>query len=323
MLWKKTRKMSIILPSGLPAISMLRDEGIILDMATPTSSSIVPLRIAVLNLMPIKETTERDFVRVLSASELPIQVDFMKIRSHTSRHCSPEHMERFYRDSDIMMRDTYDGLIVTGAPLEQIPFEEVTYWDELCSIFDWARRSVRSTLYICWAAQAGLYHFYDIDKHAVPAKVFGIFPHRPTRRLEGEKEDLPIFRGFDDEFFAPHSRHTTILRDDILRAAVAEHERAVAEGRESDALRIISESVEAGVHMVMARSGREFFITGHSEYSPLTLDSEYRRDVAKGLPINIPCHYYPDDDPQREPLVRWRSHAHLLFGNWLKYYVKG
>jgi homoserine O-succinyltransferase len=224
----------------------------------------------------------------------------MKIKSHTSKNTPVEHMMMFYRDFEQMKKEKYDGLIVTGAPLEQMDFEDVTYWRELQEVFDWAHSHVTSTVYICWAAQAALYHFYGIPKYPTEEKVFGIFRHKAL------EPRLPIFRGFDDEFFAPHSRHSEILRKDIEKV---------------DALTIISESADAGVHIVMARNGREFFITGHSEYAPNTLDNEYKRDVAKGLPIKIPQNYYRDNNPENEPVVRWRGHANLLFSNWLNYYV--
>ncbi len=293
--------MPLRLPDQLPAIELLKEENIfVMNETRAHTQQIRPLRIAVLNLMPIKITTETDFVRILSNSPLHIRLDFMKIKSHTSKNTPIEHMMMFYRDFEVMKQEKYDGLIVTGAPLEQMDFEEVRYWDELKEVFEWAHNHVTSTVYICWAAQAALYHFYGIPKYPTEDKVFGIFSHKPLF------PELPIFRGFDDFFYAPHSRHTTIKREDIDKVP---------------ALKIISESEEAGVHMVMARNGREFFITGHSEYAPLTLDSEFRRDVAKGLPIKLPKHYYRDDNPENPPVVCWRSHANLLFSNWLNYYV--
>lgn len=308
--------MPLRLPDLLPAIEILKKENIfVMNETRAHTQQIRPLRIAVLNLMPIKITTETDFVRILSNSPLHIKLDFMKIKSHTPKNTPIEHMMMFYRDFEVMRDEKYDGLIVTGAPLEQMDFEEVRYWDELKDVFNWAHNHVTSTVYICWAAQAALYHFYGIPKYPTSEKVFGIFRHTPLL------PSLPIFRGFDDEFYAPHSRHTTIHRDDIMRAALLESRRAADEGRADDALTIISESQEAGVHMVMARNGREFFITGHGEYEPFTLDKEYRRDLDKGLPIAMPKHYYRDDDPAKGPLVRWRSHANLLFSNWLNYYV--
>lgn len=271
-----------------------------MDTTRANTQDIRPLRIAILNLMPIKITTETDFIRLLSNTPLQIQIEFMKIKSHTSKNTPVEHMMMFYRDFEEMKQEKYDGLIVTGAPLEQMDYEEVTYWGELQEVFNWAHSHVTSTVYICWAAQAALYHFYGVPKYPTSEKVFGIFRHRAL------VPRLPIFRGFDDEFFAPHSRHSEILRKDIEKV---------------DALTIISESDEAGVHIVMARNGREFFITGHSEYAPNTLDNEYKRDVAKGLHIKIPQNYYRDDNPDNGPVVKWRGHANLLFSNWLNYYV--
>ena len=293
--------MPLTLPDLLPAIELLKQENIfVMDTTRAKTQDIRPLRIAILNLMPIKITTETDFIRLLSNTPLQIQIEFMKIKSHTSKNTPVEHMMMFYRDFEEMRKEKYDGLIVTGAPLEQMDFEEVTYWGELQEVFNWAHSHVTSTVYICWAAQAALYHFYGVPKYPTSEKVFGIFKHKAL------VPHLPIFRGFDDEFYAPHSRHSEILRKDIEKV---------------DALTIISESEDAGVHIVTARNGREFFITGHSEYAPNTLDNEYRRDVDKGLPIKIPQNYYRDDNPDNGPVVKWRGHANLLFGNWLNYYV--
>lgn len=303
--------MPLILPTGLPAIQMLQEEG------TPVrfGAGKPDVRIALLNLMPIKESTELDFIRVLNGTELTVQLELMKLRSHTSKHCSPEHMERFYRFSDEMMQEHWDGFIITGAPLEQYAYEEVRYWPEMQQIFNWARSKIPTTLYVCWAGFAGLYHFYGIDKHDTPEKVFGIYPHTtpcPT---------LPLFQGFDDEYLVPHSRHIEILREEILAASRAEYERSKCAGQPSDAVTIVSESPEAGVHMVMARGGRDFYITGHSEYAPLTLDTEYKRDLGKGLHIIMPQNYYRDDDPSKGVLVKWRANARLLYQNWLHHYV--
>lgn len=293
--------MPLNLPDKLPAIELLKRENIfVMDTTRAHGQDIRPLRIAILNLMPIKITTETDFIRILSNSPLQIEIEFMKIKSHTSKNTPVEHMMTFYRDFEEMRKEKYDGLIVTGAPLEQMDYEEVTYWGELQEVFDWAHRNVQSTCYICWAAQAALYHFYGIPKYSTNHKVFGVFAHHALR------PELPIFRGFDDEFFVPHSRHSEVRRADIEKV---------------DGLDIISESAEAGVHIVMARAGREFFITGHSEYAPFTLDGEYKRDVAKRLPIQMPRNYYRNDNPALGPVVRWRAHANLLFTNWLNYYV--
>lgn len=295
--------MPLKLPAGLPAIEMLRQEGTPLQLTDNAD-----VRIAILNLMPIKETTELDFVRVLAHTPLNVQIDFMKLRSHVSKHTAAEHMERFYRFSDEMMRNHYDGFIITGAPLDFVDYENVTYWDEVSRIFEWAHANVRSTLYVCWAAFAGMYHYYGVNKTELPAKTFGVFPHYPS------DPTLPIFRGMDDEYLVPHSRHITMLRDDIIAACNSERGKV-------DGLQLISESPDSGVHMAMARGGREFFITGHSEYAPMTLDSEYKRDVAKQLPINIPMHYYRNDDPFQGVLVRWRANGVQLYQNWLNNYV--
>ena len=272
--------MPLNLPDKLPAIDLLKEENIfVIDTSRASTQDIRPLKIVVLNLMPIKITTETDLIRLLSNSP-----------------------KAFYRDFDLMRGEKFDGMIITGAPVEHLDFEGVNYWSELQTIFDWARTHVTSTLYICWAAQAGLYHYYGVPKYQLGKKMFGIFEHYVCEGFQ----KLPIFRGFDDVFFVPHSRHTEVRRADIEK---------------HPELQIVSESDDAGVHIVMARGGREFFVTGHSEYAPYTLDGEYRRDVAKGLPIDLPKNYYRDDDPAKGPLVRWRSTANLLFSNWLNYYV--
>ena len=293
--------MPLNLPDRLPAIEILKEENIfVIDNSRATQQDIRPLRIVVLNLMPLKITTETDIVRLLSNTPLQLEISFMKIKSHTSKNTPIEHMETFYTDFDQMRSEKYDGLIITGAPVEQMDFEEVSYWNEITEIFDWSRTHVTSTFYICWAAQAGLYHHYGVPKYPLDKKLFGVFEHRPLNPLHS------IFRGFDDVFYAPHSRHTEVRREDIIKIPE---------------LTLLSESDEAGVYMVMGRGGREFFVTGHSEYSPLTLDMELRRDVAKELPINLPQNYYVNDDPNKGPVVRWRGHANLLFSNWLNYFV--
>lgn len=293
--------MPLNLPDRLPAIELLKKENIfVIDNTRAEGQDIRPLRIVILNLMPLKITTETDLVRLLSNTPLQIEISFMKLRSHTPKNTPIEHMKAFYKDFELMRDERFDGMIITGAPVEQMPFEEVSYWPEVSEIFDWARTHVTSTLYICWAAQAGLYRHYGIPKHELPAKMFGIFEHHVNNPL------LPIFRGFDDVFYVPHSRHTEIRREDIEKCSE---------------LDIVAESDEAGVYMVMARNGREIFVTGHSEYSPYTLDAEYRRDLDKGLPIEMPKNYYRNNNPSLPPLVRWRAHANLLFSNWLNYYV--
>lgn len=295
--------MPLNLPDKLPAIDLLKEENIfVIDTSRASTQDIRPLKIVILNLMPIKITTETDLIRLLSNSPLQIEVSFMKLKSHTSKNTPIEHMKAFYRDFDLMRDEKFDGMIITGAPVEHLDFEDVNYWSEIQDIFNWTRTHVTSTLYICWAAQAGLYHFYGVPKYPLEKKMFGIFEHHVC---EGFGK-LPIFRGFDDVFFVPHSRHTEVRRKEIERFPE---------------LQIISESEDSGVHIVMARGGREFYVTGHSEYAPYTLDTEYRRDLAKGLPIDMPKNYYRGDDPEKGPLVRWRSTANLLFSNWLNYYV--
>lgn len=293
--------MPLKLPDKLPAIEILKGENIfVMDTSRAMSQDIRPLRIVVLNLMPLKITTETDLIRLISNTPLQIELKLMKLRSHTSKNTPVEHMRVFYKDFEYLRDEKFDGLIVTGAPLEQLQFEEVSYWDELTGIFDWARTHVTSTLFICWAAQAALYHYYGVPKYPLEHKMSGIFRHTTIG------EPVPIFRGFDDEFWAPHSRHSEVRRADIERV---------------DGLKILSESDEAGVFLVSGRGGREFFMTGHMEYSPLTLDTEYRRDLGKGMDIDMPKHYYRDDDPTKQPLDRWRAHANLFYSNWLNYYV--
>ena len=295
--------MPLNLPDKLPAIDLLKEENIfVIDNSRASTQDIRPLKIVILNLMPIKITTETDLIRLLSNSPLQIEVSFMKLKSHTSKNTPIEHMKAFYRDFECMRNEKFDGMIITGAPVEHLEFEDVNYWDEIQDIFNWTRTHVTSTLYICWAAQAGLYHHYGIPKYPLDKKMFGIFEHHICEGMS----KLPIFRGFDDVFFVPHSRHTEVRRADIEK---------------HPELTIISESDDSGVHIVMARGGREFYVTGHSEYSPYTLDTEYRRDLGKGLPIDMPKNYYRDNDPEKGPLVRWRSTANLLFSNWLNYYV--
>ncbi|WP_321425693.1 homoserine O-succinyltransferase [uncultured Bacteroides sp.] len=293
--------MPLNLPDKLPAIELLKEENIfVIDNSRASQQDIRPLKIVILNLMPIKITTETDLIRLLSNTPLQLEISFMKLKSHTSKNTPVEHMKAFYEDFEKMKNEKYDGMIITGAPVEQMDYQDVTYWGEITEIFDWARTHVTSTLYICWAAQAGLYHYYGVPKYPLDKKTFGVFNHTPKDSLN------PIFRGFDDVFYVPHSRHTEIRREDVLKVPEIE---------------ILSESDEAGVYLVMGRNGREFFVTGHSEYSPLTLDEEYKRDLEKGLEIEMPCNYYRDNNPDNAPLVRWRGHANLLFSNWLNYFV--
>ena len=290
--------MSLNIPDKLPAIDILREENI---FVMDSERAVRPLKLVILNLMPLKITTETDLIRLLSNTPLQIDIDFLRIRSHISKNTPAEHLTEFYKTFDQIKMNRYDGMIITGAPVELLDFEEVTYWEELKAIMDWARIHAASTLYICWGAQAGLYHFYGVPKYALDKKMFGVFEHTVSDPKN------PIFRGFDSEFYVPHSRHTEIRAEDI---------------RKIPELTILSESPESGVYMVMAGSGREFFITGHSEYSPDTLDTEYKRDLAKGLPIEMPKNYYRNNNPNNEPVVRWRSHANLLFINWLNYFVR-
>lgn len=293
--------MPLRLPDRLPAIDLLKEENIfVLDEARASHQDIRPLRIAILNLMPLKITTETDLVRILSNSPLQLEIHLMKVKAHTSKNTPVEHMRAFYRDFEVMRHEKFDGMIITGAPVEHLEYSDVNYWDEITEIFTWSRTHVQSTMYICWAAQAGLYYHYGIPKYPLGQKMFGIFPQRPL------DPRLPIFRGFDDNFNMPHSRHTEIRRSDIQTVPQ---------------LQIIAESPLSGVSMVMARSGREIYITGHSEYSPLTLDTEYKRDLGKGLPIHMPYNYYIDDNIDKGVKVTWRAHGNLLFQNWLNYYV--
>lgn len=293
--------MPLRLPDKLPAIELLKRENIfVMDFSRAHRQDIRPLKIVVLNLMPLKLTTETDLIRLLSNSPLQLEVNFLKMKSHSPRNTPVQHMMMFYKDFEELSKTNWDGLIVTGAPVELLPFEQVDYWNELTAIFRWARTHVTSTLYICWAAQAGLYCHYGIPKYALPEKMFGIFRQYPLQ------PELPIFRGFDDVFSMPQSRHTEVRREDIERV---------------QGLDIISESPESGVGIVMARGGREFFITGHLEYAPDTLDKEYRRDLGKRDDVGLPVNYYKDNNPANKPLVTWRSHANLLYNNWINYYV--
>lgn len=293
--------MPINVPDRLPAIGLLQKENIfIMDESRASHQDIRPLKIMIINLMPVKITTETDLIRLLSNTPLQVEVDFLKMKGHESKNTSASHMKAFYKTFDQLKSSNYDGMIFTGAPVEMLPFEDVTYWDELTEIFDWAKKHVTSSLFICWAAQAGLYHYYGVPKYLLDKKMFGVFKHRNLNDM------IPIVRGFDDEYFVPHSRHTEVQEEDI---------RKVPE------LNIVSKSDESGVNIVMSQDGRQFFITGHSEYSRFTLDVEYKRDLKKKLPIDLPKNYYPNDDPDQEPVMRWRGHANLLIYNWLNYYV--
>ena len=293
--------MPLRLPDRLPAIELLKQENIfVMDYTRAHMQDIRPLKIVILNLMPLKITTETDLVRLLSNTPLQLEISFMKLKSHTPKNTPIEHMMMFYRSFEEMRTEKYDGMIITGAPVEQLEFEDVGYWEEMKEIFAWARTHVTSTLYICWAAQAGLFYHYGITKYPLPQKMFGIFPQHTL------DPQLPIFRGFDDVFQMPHSRHTELHREDILA---------------NTDLRLIAESPDSGVSIVMARNGREFFITGHLEYAPDTLDKEYRRDKDVRKDVDVPRNYYRFNDPSQPPLVTWRAHANLLYSNWINYYV--
>ena len=293
--------MPLRLPDKLPAIELLKRENIfVMDNTRATTQDIRPLKIVILNLMPLKITTETDLIRLLSNTPLQMEVSFMKLKSHTPKNTPIEHMMMFYRDFEKMRDEKFDGMIITGAPVEQLDFEDVNYWDEITGIFDWARNHVTSTLYICWAAQAGLYYHYGIPKYPLSKKMFGVF------RQHTLCPHLPIFRGFDDVFYMPHSRHTEVRKEDILA---------------NPELTLIAESPENGVSMVMARGGREFFITGHMEYAFNTLDIEYKRDKGIRDGVDMPVNYYRDNNPANEPLVTWRAHANLLYHNWINYYI--
>ena len=293
--------MPLILPKNLPAAEALERENIfVMPEERARNQDIRPLRIVVVNLMPTKIATETQLARLLANSPLQVVLTFLRTGTHQSKNTSENHLQAFYRTVDEVMGERFDGMIITGAPVEQMPFEEVDYWPELCRIMDFSKKNVWSTLHVCWGAQAGLYHHFGIRKQPLDEKMFGIFPHRVTR------PSSPLVRGFDEIFYAPHSRHTTVSREDVLA---------------TPQVRVLAESDEAGLYLMATDSGRQIFVTGHPEYDRLTLDSEYRRDLARGLAIQPPAHYYADDDPGRDVLFRWRGHAHLLYSNWLNYYV--
>lgn len=294
--------MPVNLPDNLPAIELLKKEHIfVMDDLRASTQDIRPLKLLILNLMPLKITTETDLIRLLSNSPLQVEIEFLALSTHTPKNTPIEHLMSFYTAFSNIQNAYYDGMIITGAPVEMLPFEEVNYWGELTQIMDWARTHVTSTYYICWAAQAAMYHFYEVNKHPLDKKLFGVFRHTVNN------PSFPLFRGFDDVFYAPHSRHTTVYADEI-----AQHPE----------LEILSQSDEAGVYIAISRGGREIYVTGHSEYSPLTLHNEYTRDMEKGLDsVELPKNYYEDNDPKKPPIVQWRSHANLLYINWLNYFV--
>lgn len=264
------------------------------------SQDIRPLKVAILNLMPTKIATETQLLRLLGNTPLQVDITLLQSISHVSKNTPEAHLTAFYKTWDEIKKERFDGLIITGAPVEDLDFVDVDYWEELCQIMDWSTRHVYSTMHICWGAQAGLYYHYGVPKHRLPEKCFGVFPHQATRSY------VRLLRGFDDVFYCPHSRHTEVLKEDILACSE---------------LDLVAESEEAGVNIVRALNGRQIYIFGHFEYDALTLKAEYDRDVSRGLPIRIPKNYYPEDDPERTPQVRWRSHANLIFANWLNYYV--
>jgi len=293
--------MPLNLPDKLPAIELLKEENIfVIDNSRATQQDIRPLRIVILNLMPLKITTETDLVRLLSNTPLQVEISFMKIKSHTSKNTPIEHMKTFYTDFDKMRGEKYDGMIITGAPVEQMEFEQVSYWQELCTIMEWSKTHVHSTLHICWGAQAALHYHYGLQKTQLPQKLFGVFQHTLVDK------SVPLLRGFDEVYWMPHSRHTEISAEQI---------------RSTGKLYILSASPEAGVNIVSNHNGRQIFIFGHSEYEAGTLAEEYFRDLDKGLPIQLPCNYFPQDDPAQKPIRIWRSHAYLFYSNWLNYYV--
>lgn len=293
--------MPIKIPNDLPAVQTLADENIfVMTEKRAITQDIRPLRILLLNLMPKKIETETQISRVLGNTPLQIELTLIRMASHVSQNTTSEHLLAFYKTFDDIKSEKFDGMIITGAPVEKLEFEEVDYWQELCDIMDWSRTHVHSVLHICWGAQAGLYHHYGIKKYPLEKKLFGVFPHR------ADHTHSMLLRGFDSVFYVPHSRYTTVKREEV---------EAVPE------LKVLASSEEAGVHIVALNGGRQFFVMGHAEYDPLTLDGEYRRDRAQGLDTALPEHYYENDDPARPPIVNWRAHGSLVFINWLNYFV--
>jgi homoserine O-succinyltransferase len=293
--------MPIKIQNDLPARQELEAENIfVMDEDRAGSQDIRPLQILILNLMPIKQDTELQLLRALSNTPLQIDITFLKLSTHISKNTDPSHLNKFYNTFDEIKCLKYDGMIITGAPVEQMEYEEVNYWDELTEIMEWSKTHATSTLHICWGAQAGLYYHYGIKKDLLSEKVFGVFEHRVMNRK------VPLVRGFDDYFMAPHSRHTMVSREDIL---ANEH------------LQILAESDKAGVFLILGDNGKRIFVMGHPEYDRYTLDKEYKRDLDKGLSIEIPVNYYPDNDPSKRPILSWRSHSNNIYSNWLNYYV--
>lgn len=293
--------MPIRIPDNLPTTQILTRENIfVMGEDRAAHQDIRPLEIVILNLMPTKLETETQLLRLLGNTPLQVNITLMHPQTHNSKNTAEDHLFKFYKTFECLKDQKFDGMIITGAPVENLNFEEVDFWDELKDIIDWADCNIFSTMYICWGAQAGLYHHYGIPKYSLSKKMFGVYPHHINRK------HVKLLRGFDDEFYAPHSRHTETRRADLEKVADLE---------------ILSESLEAGVYLATSRDGRQIFVTGHSEYDPLTLKLEYERDLKRGLAIDVPKNYYPGNDPACEPLVKWRSHANLLFANWLNYYV--
>ena len=293
--------MPIQIPNDLPAAETLKNENIfVMNQTRAATQHIRPLEIVLLNLMPTKIVTETQLSRVLGNTPLQVHLELMMVSSHKSKNTPEEHLLSFYKTFDELKERKFDGMVITGAPVENLPFEEVDYWDELVRIMEWSKTHVHSTFHICWAAQAGLYYHYGIQKHPLPEKLFGVYRHH------ADYKRAILLRGFDDTFWAPHSRHTTIDRADV---------EAVP------GLKILASSEEAGVYIIMNKEGRQIFVTGHSEYDPDTLEREYLRDKAQGLPIHVPVNYYPNDDDTKPPIVRWRGHGNLLYSNWLNYFV--
>ena len=293
--------MPIQMPNDLPAARILQNENIfVMKQTRAETQQIRPLEIVLLNLMPTKIVTETQLSRVLGNTPLQVHLELMMMSTHKSKNTPEEHLLSFYKTFDELKHRKFDGMVITGAPVEHMNFEDVNYWQELCQIMEWSKDNVHSTFHICWAAQAGLYYHYGIEKKQLPEKLFGVFPHH------ADYKRAILLRGFDDEFWVPHSRHTTVDRADIEQVP---------------GLKILASSEKCGVYIVMNKEGRQIFVTGHSEYDPDTLEKEYRRDKDKGLPIAVPENYYPNDDDTQAPLVRWRGHGNLLYSNWLNYFV--
>lgn len=293
--------MPIQIPNDLPAAEVLQQENIfVMKQTRAETQEIRPLEIVLLNLMPTKIVTETQLSRVLGNTPLQVHLELMMMSSHKSKNTPQEHLLSFYKTFDEIKHRKFDGMVITGAPVEHLAFEDVTYWQELCQIMEWSKTHVHSTFHICWAAQAGLYYHYGIQKKALPEKLFGVYPHK------ADYKRAILLRGFDDEFWVPHSRHTTVLREDVEKIP---------------GMKIIASSEEAGVYIMLNKEGRQIFVTGHSEYDIDTLEKEYLRDKAAGLPIHVPVNYYPNDDETKPPIVRWRGHANLLYSNWLNYFV--